>query len=491
MNPPVVSQTLLPWWRQPRWWVVAGMFAFTAYFGLFVLFRHANLLSAQFDLGNMDQVLWNSLHGRWFVMTDPLSGIHQVRTAIHADFLLLAYLPFYALWPDPRTLMVLQVIMVGLGALPLYRFGRRYLTDRAAALIGLAYLTYPMLHWATVFDVHAVLLAVPLFLWAVWAAAGRRWLIFAFSIGLALLAKEEIGVTVALLGVFLLFWRRPRWIALATIVAGFGWTAFMLWYAIPAARHIPGHFALSYYSDFGGSTSQVVTGILSHPLQVIQKVFGSEGLHYQFDLLLPLGGLSVLGLPLLIVAAPELLVNVLSSNVNLRSMYFQYTSVLIPFILLSAVFGLHYLQRWLKRFHHAKMIHGVLMTGVIVANLAAVYRWSLLPGTRNHGDAIHPFVTNEYAQEIQTISRQIPKSHAVATTNNIAPHFTQRDYEWSFPRNLDRADDVVVLTGADFEVESKADILHDVQALQQNPEWRLAYQRQALYYFQRVTPPHP
>src|SRR5690349_19849557 len=101
-----------PWWRQPRWWVMVATVVAAAYFSSVNVLRHLNLLSAQFDLGNMDQVLWNSLHGRWFVMTDPLSAVHQVRTAVHADFLLLAYLPFYALWPDPRLIVVVQAVAV-------------------------------------------------------------------------------------------------------------------------------------------------------------------------------------------------------------------------------------------------------------------------------------------------------------------------------------------------------------------------------------------
>lgn len=483
----VLMRRLWGWLRQPKAWVVLGIGLFIGFFGPFVIFRHANLLSAQFDLGNMDQVLWNTVHGRWFIMTDALNGLHHLRTAVHADYLLLIYTPLYALWPDPRVLVVGQVVAVAFGALPLFWLGRKYLTDRAAALIGLAYLTYPWTQSAMIFDVHAVVLAIPLFLWIFWAAAERRWWWYAMCTFLVLLGKEEIGVTVALLGIFVAFWRKPRWIGLTTVVAGLGWSALMLWYAIPSARQLPGHFALNYYSEFGGSMTQVVTGILRHPVSVAHQLFDRTGLLYQAHLLAPLGGLSVFGLPVLLIATPELVVNLLSANHNLQLFYFHYQSVIIPFVFVSAIFGLHWLQRIIKKLPRAVWWHMVIMAGLITVNLITVYRWSVLPGTRHHGDAIHPFITNEYAQYVQQIARSIPRSHAVATTNNIAPHFTQRDYEWAFPRQLDRADDIVILTGGHFDVETIDVVDQALRDVLRDPQWQLVTHYKNLYHLRRVS----
>jgi len=472
------------WWRQPRWWVVAAVIVMATYLALVNIFRHLNLITAQFDLGNMDQVLWHSLHGQWFVLTDPLSGTHQVRTAIHADVLLLIYLPFYALWHSPLVMVVLQAIFVATGAFPLFLFGRRYISERAAALLAIAYLFYPSLHWATTFDVHAVVLAMPLILWAAWAAFAKRWWIYGVSVMLLLLAKEEVGLTVALLGLFLAWKIRPRWIGFATVLIGVGWTALMVGYAIPHARNFPGHFALGYYSDFGGTTGQVVSGILTHPIRIIHDIFTGRGLVYQVVLLGPLGFISLLGLPFLLIGVPELLINVLSSNQHLTTIFFQYTSVLTPVVFLSAVFGWQRVTHW---FGSHRRFFRVAAAGVIAAFIINVYWWAPLPGTRFHTDAIRPFLPSPYRASISAIQRQLRPSDKVAATNNVAPQFTQRDYEWSFPNNLDRADAVVALTGADYEVKAKQDIQNAVDALLADPQWILVLHQDRLYYFHRVT----
>ena len=61
-------------WKTPEFWLLVAIGLFVLYMGASVWFRHHNLFTAQFDMGNMDQVLWQSLHGRWFQMIDPGSA---------------------------------------------------------------------------------------------------------------------------------------------------------------------------------------------------------------------------------------------------------------------------------------------------------------------------------------------------------------------------------------------------------------------------------
>ena len=129
--------------QRPTWVVIAATALFILFFCATNWARQVNLVTSQFDMGNMDQTLWHSLHGRWFQMTSPMHPVLELRSSVHADYLLLAYLPFYALFPDPRTPLVLQVLAVASGVIPLYFLARKRLSARAGALLVIAYVCTP------------------------------------------------------------------------------------------------------------------------------------------------------------------------------------------------------------------------------------------------------------------------------------------------------------------------------------------------------------
>ena len=44
---------------------------FTLYFSAISILRYDNFYAGRFDLGNMDQTVWNTVHGRFFQLSDP------------------------------------------------------------------------------------------------------------------------------------------------------------------------------------------------------------------------------------------------------------------------------------------------------------------------------------------------------------------------------------------------------------------------------------
>jgi len=72
-----------------------------------------------FDLGNMDQVLWNTIHGRWFQFTNQAVDWYgpPTRLALHFEPILLPLSLLYTFGSDPRILLVLQTLGARLGRL--------------------------------------------------------------------------------------------------------------------------------------------------------------------------------------------------------------------------------------------------------------------------------------------------------------------------------------------------------------------------------------
>lgn len=474
------------WWRLPRGWVIIGMGLMLVFLSAVAVCKHRNLLTSQFDMGNMEQVVWNTLHGHFFQLTSPIEATHQSRAAIHADFLLLIYVPFYALWSSPVVMMLVQAVAVVSGAWALFHFARRRVGDRLGAWLSLSYLVYPSLLWATIFDVHAVVLAAPLMLWAIWAIDRRRWWVYGFSIAGLLVAKEEVGVTVALLGLFIAWRYRPRWVGFLTSAVGITWTVVMLEVVIPGARHMAGHFALQYYADYGGSIGQVAGHLLTHPWELLAKMFTRHGLGYQAALLFPTGGLALIGLPFLMIGTPELAINLLSNNQNLGTIFFQYTSVLIPIVLISAVYGLQSVQWFLRRWPRWTTF---LTAGVIVVQLFGIYWWAPLPGLHRGGNALDPFRPSSYRASMAALKKLVKPTDKVAATNNAAAQFTAREYEWAFPNDLAHADVAIDWPTGQFDLVTADRLKAIAQDMNRDPQWTLIYHDRDLYAWRRVARP--
>ena len=81
----------------------------------------------RFDFGNMIQAVWSTSHGRVLETTDGANGEQVSRLASHADPFLALLSPLWMLWPSPLVLALAQIVVVSLGALPVFWLGRKHL----------------------------------------------------------------------------------------------------------------------------------------------------------------------------------------------------------------------------------------------------------------------------------------------------------------------------------------------------------------------------
>src|SRR3989304_3845774 len=114
------------------------------------VFSYNNFDFGKFDLGNMSQMLWNTLHGKFMYLTDYF-GTNLPRWAMsHVDPIILLFLPIFYFFPHPLTLVFSQVILLSLASLVVYKIARLELqSDFLAFSVGVAYLAYPALGFVT------------------------------------------------------------------------------------------------------------------------------------------------------------------------------------------------------------------------------------------------------------------------------------------------------------------------------------------------------
>ena len=316
--------------------------------------RHEAWWTGRFDLGNMVQAIWNTAHGD-FLMATNSAGEQVSRLGSHVDPLLVVLVPLQWITDSAVPLLVAQAVLVAAGAIPAFLLGRMWLGDDRLAVAGaLMWLLYAPIQWAVVTDLHAVTLAAPLLMLAIWAAEARNDWVLGIALALALLGKEQVGLAVAVFGVWIIV-RQRRWIAGAVVSVGaLAWTLIAVLVIIPSAGSgVPAPFG-ERFGRLGDTPSQALVGALTNPVDVVTTIGGWPRLSYLLVLLVPLLLLPLFA-PLLAAAAlPDLMLNMLADWWPNYSIEFHYVAIASPFLVASAMLGLAGLRRrarppWLER----------------------------------------------------------------------------------------------------------------------------------------------
>lgn len=442
-----------------RYWDLFLLFGFAlAYILIFSnlsVLRH-NAFASGFDLANMNQTVWNTLHGRPF----ELSGIDSTisRFSIHADLILVLLSPIYAIWQRATTLLIIQSILLGLGAIPVYFLAKNILNNKArfgilqskisSLVLVLVYLLNPGMEWANIYDFHGVCLAIPFLLSAFYFAYKKQWLGYAVFVFFALLTKEEISLFIAMLGLIIFFVFKNKKIGLITFTFSVVYFLIMILLVIPYFSENGKYWAFDWFSLTNGTTQEFSL------LQKIDKfTLSQDAISYYLSLLKPFGFLPLLGLPWLILSLPELLINLLSSQAQMRSIYFHYDSGIIPALVISSVFAFKYINLILIEIYSKilsklekklyKLTFYFFLGVILIFALRFNYHYSPFPTTPSCWCIVYQ-VTNE-DKDFAKVLAAIPQSASVTSSSEIRAHLTKRENSFNLPSATDSAQYVAIL----------------------------------------------
>ena len=351
--------------------------AFAVWFSAYSIRLHDAHLTHKADLGQIDQAIWNTAHGRFLqeIKDDQIS----TRLTDHVEPIFIPLSLVYWVWDDVRSLLVAQVLALALGAVPVYLLARRRLAlagqaDLAgwggAALAG-AYLLAPPLQAAAVSEFHAFGLAPPLVAWALWSVERRQWGWFSLAAILLMAVQEGLALLGALLGVYALaraWWdRNPEPLTLNESQAGGvlvpalrRWPGLMagagvallglVWFYVTTFVIIPHFAALAYglnqtpyasrYGLLGDSFGDVVKSLLTRPALVARILAEPLRLRYLAGLLATGGFLALLAPEILLLSLPLLLADVLSAFPFQYTGELHYTAPLVPYFAMAGAIGL-------------------------------------------------------------------------------------------------------------------------------------------------------
>jgi len=460
--------------------------AYVAVLGTMSLRRHQNLRTNALDLGYTDQAVWNTLHGRPFRFSTYLDAAFHLDIPIqefkepdmllgyHVEPLLAAISLLYLFHDGPETLLWLQTLGIALGAVPVYllarrRFeGQRTLDESRLAYhvagwlpvaFVLLYLLSPALQAANLSDFHAVALSPALLLAAFYfLETDRPWGFVAFGF-LAIMCKEEVGLLVAMMGLWAALVRKRWLLGLGTIFAGVGWSLLSTLAIMPHFSGLRSSPFLVRYQQFGDSPAGILLNLVRQPGLFLDWLLRLDVLRYLRDLWLSSGGLAVLSPGTLLMALPAVAINSFSAYGWMRSLGGHYSASIVPFLIISAIYGVDWIARMAgsragpqvggseagKRSVYWKICLALTGLGLGIALVFQYYN-GISPLSRRF--ALDP--VSEHARRAEPLFERVnrlPPQVPISASSNLYPHVGHRERVYLFPTISDAQYILLDVTG--------------------------------------------
>ncbi|MBX7192825.1 MAG: DUF2079 domain-containing protein [Sandaracinaceae bacterium] len=401
--------------------------------GFFVLAwqRYATFHNRNFDLAFYARLAWGEAHNDpWEPMVDAhVWGLHFVW-----PLELLGRVG--ALFGQVRTLLVAQSVAVAMAAWPLARLSARVLR-RSAEAPGLArlapwagalgWLLQPNLWHVATSDFHPGTLAVLPLAWACESLERRSAQGFAWSALGVLACREDLGLVVVVLGLgFALRAHalpgptraaRVR-VGLASSAGALVYVALFLFVFHPHYAPANGSF-VQHFDRWGHGPLDAMLAVVREPLEVAAWLAMPERAPYLLVVTAPLAFLAFLAPEWLVLAAPLLAMNLLSSFPTTLLSDSHYLTPALPMVTAASLVGASRVARF-----SPGLDRGVASPALVLAvTLAHVLHGGSPVSRRFDALAYAPDATTAALEAAVAV---VPASASVQAPERVLAHFAER-----------------------------------------------------------------
>ncbi|ERT04715.1 hypothetical protein M595_5325 [Lyngbya aestuarii BL J] len=434
----------------------------TAFFVICLLLTLHRYFSfyASYDHGIFNQVFWNNSHGRFFQssLSSALSTnvVHQGeypdvsyhRLGQHFTPALLLWLPFYALFPSPVTLIFLQVTLVTAAGLVLYILARQHLEPPLSALITVSFYAANAVIGPTLANFHDVC-QIPLFVFSLLLAMEKRkWWLFWLLAVLILGVREDSGVVLFGVGVYMTLSQRYPKQGIAVCIFSFSYMILLTNLIMPLfSEDISQRFMMERFGQYAdgeeASTLEIIWGMISNPWRLMVELFTPffGTLKYLLGQWLPLAFVPAVAPASWMIAGFPLLKLFIAKGESVLSITIRYAMTVVPGLFYGSILWWANRQqqnseqqlpeRKFKRFWLFCIGLSLFFTLTSNPNRTLYF---LIP------DSVQPWVyipvTKQWSHvnQFRPLLAQIPPDASVATTTYIIPHLSSRREVLRFPQ---------------------------------------------------------
>ncbi|WP_238360911.1 DUF2079 domain-containing protein [Iningainema tapete] len=410
-------------------------------------------LYASYDQALFDQLFWNTIHGDWFqgsLSSGQSSAVlqdGQVHTVFYChlgqhfviDFLL--WLPIYALFPNGATLVVLQVTLITAAGIVLYFLARHYLPGAIATFIAASYYGANAVIGPTFanFYEHS---QIPLFVFSLLLAlAKRKWWFFWLFVILILGIREDTGIILFGIGLYLLLSRSYPRLGVALCLISFGYIALLTNGIMPLFSHDNSRLYLSsFFAKFAPgnprpNTLQILWGMLSNPGVLLESLFFplDKRVKYFLGQWLPLAFVPAISPAAWMVSAPPMLVLLIQDRQLALGMSVRFALTVVPGLFYGTILWWHQHQSKFRSLRRWWIRCIVLSVAIAITSSPNQAFYFLIP------DSINPWVHIpltrqwEHVGYTRQLIKLIPPEKSVSATTFVLPLLATRRGIIRFP----------------------------------------------------------
>lgn len=397
----------------------------TSLYILLALLRHLHFMTYGYDLAIYDQQVW--LYSKF---KNPFLTIEYKSALLnHFSPSLALFAPFYWIWSDPKVLLILQALMIGLSAIPLDILAKRKnLPVYLRCMLIISYLTFYGCQYAVNFDVHSLVYGTTLIPWLILLLEDRKYKKAAILMLIIMGMKESFPVTTTLIGAAY-FLKGQR--KLGSIIIASSLTYLLL--ALKVIQPIIEHFTGEFYR-FTSSPPISITDLFTRLVDTSSK----REVWY----------LSFLWYALIPLAAPILVLTAIGDiafyfilgnhHPETLTIYMHYRSSLAPLLSWAAIDSCVNIQNYINKLAQSNSLNHFLqrvarriapLTYAILSLLLALsftffqytYHLPLNSLTKSYW-----YQFPQHLKDKTEVLAKAPANVPIATQNNLAPHLSER-----------------------------------------------------------------
>lgn len=406
-------------------WGAVGIIALI--FGFFVagigVYRYLTYSAPNFDFGLFCNMFYNMAETGAPNVTSERDMLLS-HFAVHFSPIYYLMLPFYAIFPSPITLQILQAVVVYSGIVPVVLIARKKgLSNKLTVLVATVYAAYPALSAGCFYDLHENCFLVPLLLWVFYFFESEKYIPLAIFSTLTLLVKEDAFIYLMIFALYVLIstkkWKIGLPMAIVPLIYFLVVSTLMEQYGTGIMSN---RFGNMIYNAEDGLIGVVKT-ILVNPGYALSQLFttsagNTDKLKYLIQLLLPLGFLpfATKKISKLLLLAPILL-NTLTMYKYQPDITFQYSFGITAFLFYIAIINLADLKPSFARSYLPRVaaVAAILMFTIVVIPKYATYH-------ERYEANSELFTRIDYALETE-----LPEDATVTCSTFLLAHISDRN----------------------------------------------------------------
>lgn len=406
-----------------------GLWILIAFFGLVYSFvaiiKHLHFQTG-LDLAIYVQSFWSYSHlALPRVTLYPTFGDLVYADHFTPSLVLLA--PIYFLFPDAKTLLVLQSFLFCLGAYPIFHFAKEISKSKFFAYcLILAYFLFFGTQFALTFDFHSAAYSAIFLPWLFWFLFKKQWKTFIIFALLTMGAKEDMPLLMAAVGAYLVFSKTNFKVGGILILISLAYFVVVTKFLMPSFSILS---AKTYNTpELPHNISGWLTMLFDSPVKV-RTIF--------------LSMLSFAFLPLIsgwfaIIWLAHFVVNFVSAQFSGRwDIFLHYRVHLGAILCFSSVLAAKRISALKHLNRYKKIIPKILGVAIVLLIIFLDYYLHLSLNT-----VFKPqfYKSENWMENNFAVMKKIPPDAYLLTQNNLAPHVANRKNIFYYPKNLDKSD---------------------------------------------------